>query len=400
MQFAQIFSLLMALSGFGVDANPKAATADQVLEHSVDDADLVVHVDVAAVLPRNFKALTDLPNDPAIKQNRDLAQATRDVAAQATQARAMVKSMMGFDVVTDLQSVTMFAKFRPDGDQPDVLVEVRGTIPPNLLATIGKTIGATPDKNATTLALPDPKYTIGISKSGSVLVGTTAWVKARVADTWKPSARPAGSRMARLAAILDEKPFLAYAFQPSPTFQKMIEKNGKNAGTQMLADTDLLIGALRSDGLVWASYSKSAKGFDRAALSADGVIDLMRAFQIAPRGIAKIAVAYLDVYAGQSKEVDELIKHKDDILKIVDQFTGDGQFKAQIDKDPKAKSVVVHAIGKHLSEVLPAGLLIPAGAVVYLFTSARVMPPSTQMVPTPAGSAPAVPAKPVHRGSH
>lgn len=397
MQFAQIFSLLMALSGFGVDANPKAATADQVLEHSVDDADLIVHLDVAAVLPRNFKALTDLPNDPAIKPNKELVAMTRDVAAQATQARAMVKSMMGFDVVTDLQSITMYAKFRPDSDQPDVLIEVRGTIPTNLLQMVAKATGGTPDK--TGLALPDPKFYLGVAKSGSILVGTTAWVKPRLADTWKAPARAAGSRGAKIAAILDEKPFLAYAIQPSAGFLKMIEKeHGKNAFSAILGDSDLLVGALRSDGVVWATYAKSAKGFDRAALAADGAIDLMRAFQIAPRGFAKIAVAYLDVYAGKSKEIDELIKHKDDVLKIVDQFSGDGQFTAKIDKDAKTRAVVVHATGKRLSEVLPVGLLVPIGATSWLVFASGAKSP--QMQATPAGSAPAVPAKPIKPKSH
>jgi len=360
MQFAQIFSFLMALSGFGIDQNPKAATADQVLEHSVDDADLIVHLDVAAIAPRNFKALTDLPNDPSVKANKDLLAMTKQIVAEANQGRAMVKSTIGFDPVSDLTSITMFAKFKAGSDKPDVLVEVRGTIPSTILDNIGKATGAKPDKNG--IALPDPAYYLGIAKNGSLLVGTTAWVKARIADNWKAPARAANSKMAKVAAILDEKPFLAYAIMPSPGLLKMAEKeHGKNAFTAMLGDMDVAVGALRADGLVWASYSKSSKGYDRAAMAADGAIDLMRAFQIAPRGLAKIFVAYVDVYAGQSKEIDELIKHKDDVLKIVDQYSGDGQFKAQIDKDPKAKSVVVHAIGKKLSDVLPLGLVIPLG---------------------------------------
>jgi hypothetical protein len=365
MQFAQIFSFLMALSGFGVDANPKAATADQVLEHAVDDADLVVHLDIAAVVPRNFKALTDLPNDPAIKGSPELVKMTRDLAAQATQARAMVKTMAGFDFVTDLQSVTAFVKFKADGSDPDALVELRGNIPADLLEKISKMSGMPLEKVAgrSAIALPDHRY-IGIAKSGSVLLGTDTLVKPRLADTWKAPSRTAGSRAARIAPIFDEKPFLAWALTPSPALVKMAEaKHGKNAGIEMMKDLDLAVGSLRTDGLVWATYAKSSKGFDRSSMAADGAIDLMRAFQIAPRGLAKVAVAYLDVYAGQSKEIDELIKHKADLLKLVDGYTGDGQFKATIDKDAKSRSVVVHAIGKRLSEVLPIGLILPAAAV-------------------------------------
>ncbi len=368
MQFAQIFSLLMALSGFGVDANPKAATSDQILEHSVDDADLIMNLDVAAVLPRNFKALTDLPKDPAIKGSPELVAMTRDLANQATQARQMVKGMIGFDFVTDIDSMTVYVKFHADGSDPDGLVEVRGNLPPDLIAKVSKMSGAPMEVfgGRSGVVLPDHKY-LGVAKNGAVLFGTDTLVKPRLADTWKASARPAGSRGARIAPILDEKPFLAYAMSPSASLIKMIEaKGGKNAGVEMMKDLDLAVGSLRTDGVVWATWSKSKAGFDRSALAADGVIDLMRAFQIAPRGFAKIAVAYLDVYAGQSKEIDELIKHKGEILKIVDAYTGDGQFKATIDKDAKAKSVVVHAVGTRISEVLPVGLVVPAAAVGYL----------------------------------
>src|SRR5262245_1207444 len=333
MQFAQIFSLLMALSGFGVDQNPKAATADQVLEHSVDDADLIVHFYVAAVLPRNFKALADLPTNPLIKQSPELVGATKAIAAQATQGRAMVKSMLGFDFVTDVQSVTIYVKFKPDGSDPDGLVEIRGAIPADLIGKVSKMTGAPMETfgGRSGVVLPDHKY-LGITKGGgSILVGTDTLVKPRLDDKWKAPARAAGSRAAKIAAILDEKPFLAYAITPSPALLKMATaKHGNNAAIDMLKDLDVGVLGFRADGIAWATYSKSAKGFERSALAADGAIDLMRAFQIAPRGLAKIAVAYIDAYAGQSKEIDELIKHKDDILKLVDQFTGDGTFTAKI----------------------------------------------------------------------
>jgi len=388
MQFAQIFSFLMALSGFGVDSNPKAPTADAVLEHSVDDADLIVHLDIAAIAPRNFKALTDLPKDPGIKSNPELLAKTKEIAAQATQGRAMVKGMLGLDVVTDLQSVTAFVKLHADGSDPDAVIEIRGTIPPDLVTKVSKMSGAPLETfgGRTGVVLPDHKY-LGVTKSGSVLVGTDTLVKPRLADGWKAPARAAGSRGARVAAILDEKPFLAWAVSPSQTLVKMLEgKTGKNAATEMVKDLDLAVGGLRADGLVWAVYHKSKAGFDRSSLAADGMIDLMRAFQIAPRGFAKVAVAYLDAYAGQSKEIDDLIKHKDEILKIVDTFTGDGQFKATVDRDPKGKSVTVHAIGKHLSEVLPAGMIVPlaaAGAWVGMARATATAPAAVQVAPPP-----------------
>lgn len=399
MQFAQIFSLLMALSGFGVDADPKAPTADQVLEHSVDDADIVVHLDVAAVLPHNFKALTDLPNDPAIKGNRELVEMTKSIAAQAQQGRAMVKGMIGFDPITDVTSITMFAKFKPGSDEPDFLIDVRGNLPPDLIAKVSKATGAPIEVFGGRSGLVVDKNYLGVAKSGDVLFGTTALVKPRLADTWKAPARAASSHGARLAAILDEKPFLAYAFAPSATMLKMMQKNHDNPVAALLAQSDLSVGALRTDGVVWASYAKTTKAYDDALLAADGAIDLMRACQIAPRGFAKLAIAYLDAYAGQSKELDEVIKHKAELLKIVEQYTGDGQFKATIDKDPKARSVTVHAIGTKLSDVLPFGFAIPAGAVAYLVLAGHSVSSSMQpqnMAPATVKPAPARPAAKSH----
>src|SRR5262249_50342170 len=281
---------------------------------------------------------------------------TKSIAAQAQQGRAMVKSMVGFDPITDVTSVTMFAKFKNGADEPDFVIDVRGNLPPDLISKVSKATGAPMEVFGGRSGLVVDKYYLGVAKSGDVLFGTTKLVKDRVADSWKAPARAANSHGARFAAILDEKPFLAYAFAPSAAMLKMMEKGGDNPFIGMLKDSDLAIAALRTDGVGWATYTKSAKADDDAVLAADGAIDLMRAFQIAPRGFAKLAVAYLDAYAGQSKEIDEIIKHKADILKIVEDYTGDGQFKAQVDKDPKAKSVVVHAIGKKLSEVMPLGL--------------------------------------------
>jgi hypothetical protein len=399
MQFAQIFSLLMALSGFGIDADPNAPTADQVLEHSVDDADLIVHFDVAAVLPRNFKALVDLPNVPAVKASRDLEAAVKDVAAQASQGRAMAKSMIGFDPISDVTSVTLWAKFRTGSMEPDFMVEVRGSLPADIVSKVAQMSGSPLEVfGGRQAAVIEKQYYLGVAKNGSMLFGTAAWVKPRLADTWKAAARPAGSRAARVAALLDEKPFLFYAVQPSAAFLAAAEKGGKNPGTAFLRDLDQMMGSLRVDGVAWATYAKTAAGVERASMFAEGAIDLMRAFQIAPRGFAKVALSYLDTLAGQSKELDEVIKHKADILKIVDEFSGDGSFKAQIDKDPKAKGVIVHAIGKHLSEVLPLGLLIPAGAAAYLAksgaTTATMMPPATPAA-TPAATKPAA-AHPAH----
>jgi len=129
----------------------------------------------------------------------------------------------------------------------------------------------------------------------------------------------------------------------------------------------------------------------------DGFVDVLRAAQIAPRGFAKILLGGIDSYKGTNKQVDDLIRRKGDIEKIVQSYTGDGQFKAQIDKDPKTLKLSVRLTGKSLSEVMPLGGLLPIGAVSFLMvgrgeahTSAPVMvspppppPPAKRQGSTP-----------------
>jgi hypothetical protein len=394
MELTGIFSVLLALSGFGVDANPRAPTADQVLEHAVPDADLVAYVDVSAIVPRNFKALTDLPRDPMIRQSPDMLRATQEIVKEAQAGRAMVQGLSGIDLVTDISSVTAYVRYDHGKSDFNGVVEVRGHFPPDLIAKIAKTSGAHVDTidGRSAIAL-DRKTYLGMSQSGSILVGTPALVRPRLGNNWRAPARPHRSALARMATALDEKPFAMYAFQPSRGLIREVARRGHdNYGVDLLKDTQLAIFSLRADGVMWAGYMRSRRGAERLALASDGLVDLMRAAQIAPRGFVKIAVASLDSYRGKSKDLDVLIRHKNDLLKIVDQYTGDGKFRAQIDKDPRERSVVVHALAGHISEVLPIGFLVPMGVIGYL-TEGR----TSKSMAVPAGSAwPAKPARPGH----
>ncbi|MCE9579814.1 MAG: hypothetical protein K8W52_42245 [Deltaproteobacteria bacterium] len=392
---SQIFSLLLALTGFGVDANPKAPAPDVVLAHAVDDADLVMAVDVAAVAPRNMKALMDLPQHPMIKGNPDLAKMVKQVVTEATGARQMVKGMVGIDVVTDISSFVVYIRANP-GHDPDGFVEVRGTLPADLIAKISKLTGAPVEMidGRGGIAM-DTKAYLGIAADGALLVGTPGLVKPRLANTWKAPARPAGSSLARIATLLAEKPFVTVALHPSAgMIADATAKGGDNFGVDLLKDADFLGAALRSDGITWSHVMKSKAGFERVGMMMEGVIELMRAAQIAPRGLAKIVVASLDSYAGKNRDLDDLIKHKADILKVVDAFSGDGQFKVAFDRDAKARSVVVHATGKSLSEVLP-GVIVPLGMVGALVFSGSRMKAPAQAYPSQAQTGVAVPPKPV-----
>jgi hypothetical protein len=127
----------------------------------------------------------------------------------------------------------------------------------------------------------------------------------------------------------------------------------------------------------------------------DGVVDLLRAAQIAPRGVAKIMIGALDSYKGTNKQVDALIAHKADLMKLVTTFTGDGQFKVTKNADAGKLRLDVRATGKSVSEVVPAGVIVPLAAIGLLVGRATTVtqPPPTMVPPAKPSLTPPPPAK-------
>src|SRR5580693_2735656 len=95
----EIVSLIMGLSGFGVAPNPKAASVDSALLYALPDADVVVHVDAASFVPNNYKALTQLPDLPAIKGSPELSAMVSQAITQIQAGRALASGMSGIDVI-------------------------------------------------------------------------------------------------------------------------------------------------------------------------------------------------------------------------------------------------------------------------------------------------------------
>jgi hypothetical protein len=108
--------------------------------------------------------------------------------------------------------------------------------------------------------------------------------------------------------------------------------------------------------------------------------------------MAKILIAGLESYRGTNRQVDQLLRRKADLVKIVDAYTGDGNFKVQIDKDPRRLKLTARATGKSLSEVVPAGLLLPGAALAVFGLSEQKS--ATMAMPPPPPPRPMRPARP------
>src|SRR5262249_42520944 len=88
------------------------------------------------------------------------------------------------------------------------------------------------------------------------------------------------------------------------------------------------------------------------------LVEVLRAAQLAPRGASKIALGLLESYRSDP-HVDELLRHKADVLKVIDAYIGDGTFKAKVDADPKTLKISARLTGKSASDVVPVGVIVP-----------------------------------------
>src|SRR5436190_23415182 len=100
--FVELITLLLGLSGFSLQQNPKAPTPDQALAYAMPDADVVVHLDAAAVIGNNYKLLLALPDQPQIKSSPELSKMVRKAINEVEGLRGLAKTTTGIDLTTDI----------------------------------------------------------------------------------------------------------------------------------------------------------------------------------------------------------------------------------------------------------------------------------------------------------
>lgn len=395
----EVITLLMGLSGFSVGTNPNAPTGDQALQYAMPDADIVVHFDAGSVIPNNYKVLKNLQNQPQIKASPELSKAVRKMVAEIDGPRGLAQQMVGIDLTTDVSDATAFLKLNPNGADPTLLVSVHGKFKVDTVDKIGKMSGGKASIKVAGGAWVDAGdgMAIAVTKNGMLLAGTSSLIKDRMVDNYKATAFT-NAAMSNVKELLDQKPVFAVAIAMSQTARnEALSKQGKDQNflTDMVKRHKFAAFAVFKDGAGWWWVDSNKAGLDSMTQMSDGFIDVLRAAQIAPRGFAKIALGGLDSYRGTSKQVDDLIRNKANIWKIVDTYSGDGQFKASSSADPKSLKLSVRLTGKSLSEVLPIGALVPLGAIGYV--TQRSSAPAMQQMPAPTPLPP--PPPPAKKGN-
>ncbi len=389
----EIITLLLGLSGFGLTPNPKPATSDQALYYAIPEADIVAHLDLASIVPGNYKNLLALPKHPQIKASPELLKMVTKVVAEVEGARGMAKAATGIDITTDITDATAFVSFVPGANDPAFVAVVRGKLDVGMIDKIAGMSGkqATAVGGGKMIDMGGKEPSIGITKDGVLLAGTPRLVKERLNPGWKAPQRAAGATLGYAAQTIDGKPVFSISVALSNVARKEVQSKlgpKKNLMTDLTARHKSWSFSMFHDGVGWTWVDSNKAGLDQVAQMSEGWVDLMRAAQIAPRGIAKILLAAVDSYKGQDRQIDEVIKRKADLWKIVETFTGDGSFKVAVNKDPSKNSLTVRCTGKSLSEVLPAGLLAPGAVFLFGMRSPAMSSPAV----VPAQAVP--PAKP------
>jgi hypothetical protein len=377
--FIELLSVLLSLSGFGVQANPNAPTSAEIMKYAPETADYAAYVDLEAVVPNNYRVFTALPTQPAVKAHPQALRAITQVVQEAEAGRSMIKQVTGFDPITDVKSAALWVTLVDAGD-PEAIVAVRGSFAANLLDSIAASVGGGAIKKlagGSALPSPDGKEWIALASDGTLLLGSASAVEQRLNGKWRTPRPRDDSARARFARMLDDKPFLAIGSSPGKSALRQIGKEMPDEDEALARD--LLGGhifaglSLHADGVSWVWTDRSKAGYQRALLASEGMIDLFRAGHHGTRGLARVVLAGLGSYQGASPEIDAILRSQNQLLDLVTKMTGDGQFQAQVTQDAASRTVAVRARGKSLSDVVPvAGLLPIAGAGAFLALAREV----------------------------
>lgn len=370
--FLELVVLLTTLGGFGVDANPKAPSGKDVMKYAPADADFMLHVDMQAVVPRNYNYLKSLAQNKQVAAHPGAKAMIEDAVREIDVGINMVKGMLKLDPINDLHSMTVWAKM-PSGGMPDVLVIVRGNVTDALIDTAANMGGfGRVDVEGNKGAQSPDGSALMVVRKGELFLGTQNWVKPRLAKSWRAPRIAAGSPAAEMRTQLNGKPFFMIASKPSKQAVRAImsEMPADNVLADLVSGHKFGAVSLTSKGMAWTFHAHGQEGYRRALMASEGALDVFRASHIGSRGLARLALSAMYSYRGKVKEIDAILQHENELMAVLNDFTGNGKFKTNLKKNAKKFTVSVKATGKKLSDVLPLMGIVPGiGAAAFMAVS-------------------------------
>ncbi len=132
--------------------------------------------------------------------------------------------------------------------------------------------------------------------------------------------------------------------------------------------------ALHHDGARARWTGKDTKGMERAQLTMDAAVSLMKAIQHGADGLGKAVVAWLPENSS-NPQLATLYTHRKALLDLLTEARADGEFSAKVGTEPKTHSVTFESKGGSLIGAWPVTVLPLAGYFVF----AQRMEPAVHM---------------------
>jgi hypothetical protein len=364
MSLVEVVTILLSLADFGVRPSPGAPSAAEVLRLAPDRPDAAIHVDLAAFLPNNHRALTALAT--RLTPGGEARAALDEGLGQLAVGRAAVKLAIGLDPIDDLTSVTGFVAVE-DG-APRVLAVVRGRFPADFL-----------DRAARSGVLQPQAFTVdgrpGLEVGGGqaaalvgkdLVVGWRPWVEARMGRGYR---RAGGPTDAWLRDALGGRPFFALVAAPGQAARDLLASAAPEDAAEVL---ELLAGFEGAElhvgtrGMGWSVGMRDAAGLEAVRLGSEAAFDLLRAYQFFGLGIAKGLAAALPALARREPELAAaVLPYRDALLALVPVVIGDGRFVSSV--AVRGRRVVAAARAASVGRILGSlPVLVGAGAAAAL----------------------------------
>ena len=389
-EFVQLLSVLFSLSDFGVAQSAKAPSPAEVSKYGVEDADVLLFVDLEPVVAKNYRAFVALRDKKDIQAAPEVRAAVDRAVAEAEEAREQAKKTIGIDPVTDLRSITVWVKL--GAGEPTGVMAARGNFPPgwiDSLAHLGRDAFEVDGQKAIVVG----EAVVARTRDGQALVGTRALVEERLKKGWRPPAARAGSAAAELKTALAERPLASAVFAPGAAARQLVLARADDQPLRdVLAGLSQLRFSILRNGVSWRYVATDRDAYQAAVLASEGTLDLMRAGHLFARALARLVLSGVRTHARSQPSLQAIVAREKDLLRLVDQLTGDGRFSASVSRAPGKNTVTVKATGRTLSQVVPVAAVFPLAAAGALFGVARrkeAIAPAETSASAPPVAAPA-----------
>ena len=365
----EIMALFLLLSGLGLEQPPSEASVTEVQKYAPSSANYHLFLDTKGWMKTATEKAQSLAKEPLMEDLVGKMSADQ-ITYAIDMARTTAKGVLGVDPISDVHWVSAWFKLKQKAE-PQFIIAAKGNWPRNHIDAIASRTGVKIEtvNGRKLLRGPDKRLAVALTSDGILLFGSAPWIAPRLSAGWRaPRVEPA------VKELFNHKPHMVLYSQPSPESGNTVKKwlTGNASILRWLLLGHLRFGiALDNRGVTGYWQGTNAASAERARLTAEGTLSLLRSTHHGITGFVKLLLAWVPKNP-KNRFATAVHKHRNAILKLVTSMTGDGGFKADVNLDARKHIVRVEARGNSTKEVLPIGglPLIGAAALFVVGTSA------------------------------